>query len=70
LQPSGYKLGMMRWVGGVACTGEKRNAYKGKSEVNRLFGKPRCRWEIDKINPRLMGLMGVDWIHLAVEKCK
>ena len=57
-------------MGCVACTGEKRNAYKGKPEGKRVFGKPRFRWKNDRIIPRLMGLLGVDWIHLAVEKCK
>jgi hypothetical protein len=61
---------MMSWMGCVACTAEKRNAYKCKPEGKRLFGKPRCRWENDKISPRLTGLLGVDWILLAVEKCK
>ena len=70
MQPTGYRLGMMRCVGCVACTGEKRNAYKGNPEGKRLFGKPRCRWENDKISPRLMGLLGVDWIRQAVGKCK
>jgi ferredoxin len=29
---------MMRCVGCIACTGEKRNAYKGNPEGKRLFG--------------------------------
>jgi hypothetical protein len=36
----------MRWAGGVACMGEKRNAYRifvGKPEGKRLLGRPRRR---------------------------
>jgi len=38
----------MRWVGHVACVGEKRGTYRvlvGKPEGKRPFGRPRCRWE-------------------------
>ena len=36
----------MRWVGHVACMGEKRGVYRvlvGKPEGRRPLGRPRCR---------------------------
>jgi hypothetical protein len=36
----------MRWAGHVVCMGKMRNVYKiliGKSEGNRLAGRPRFR---------------------------
>jgi hypothetical protein len=38
----------MRWAEHVVRMGEKRNPYRflvGKSEVKRLLGRPRRRWE-------------------------
>jgi hypothetical protein len=52
----------MRWVGHVACLGEKRNVYRilmGKPEVKRPLGRPRRRWK-DNIR------MG--WIDLAQDR--
>ena len=43
----------MRWVGHVACIGERRSVHRvlvGKSAGNGPLGRPRCRWE-DNINP-------------------
>ena len=48
LQDSGL-AGHMRWVGHVACIGERRNVYRvlvGKSDGNRPLGGPWHRWEI------------------------
>jgi hypothetical protein len=38
----------MRWVGHVACVGEKTNSYRTlarKRERKRSFGRLRIRWE-------------------------
>jgi hypothetical protein len=38
----------MRWVGHVACMGERRGVYKvsvGKPEGKSPLGRPRRRWE-------------------------
>jgi hypothetical protein len=38
----------LRWIGHVACMGEKRNACRvlvGNVEGNRPLGRPRRRWE-------------------------
>jgi len=38
----------MRWVGLVACMGERRVVYRvlvGKPEGKRPLGRPRLRWE-------------------------
>jgi hypothetical protein len=56
---------MMGWVGHVARM-EKRNAYRilvGKPEGKRPLGRPRCRWV--KIDLRVIGCDGMDWIVLA-----
>jgi len=42
----------IRWVGHVACMGERRSLYRilvGKPEGKRPLGRPRLRWE-DYIN--------------------
>jgi hypothetical protein len=38
----------MKWVGQVACMGERKGAYRvlvGKSEGKRSLGRPRHTWE-------------------------
>ena len=38
----------MKWVGQVACMGERRSAYRilvGRPEGRRTLGRPRHRWE-------------------------
>jgi hypothetical protein len=43
------KSRIMIWTGYVACTGERRGAYRimvGKREGKRPLGRPRCRWGI------------------------
>jgi hypothetical protein len=56
-------------VGGACSTHGKRNAHKtlvGKPEGKKPLGKPRRRWEDNiKMNLRVMGWKGGDWIHLA-----
>jgi hypothetical protein len=56
----------MRWVGHVARTGEKRNAYRYWRESQ----KERDHWEdqdVDniKMDLREIGWDGVDWIDMA-----
>jgi hypothetical protein len=68
------KLRRMRWVGHVALTGEKRNAYRllvGKPEGRRPLGKPGHMW-MDNIKMDLLEISwgGVDWIGLAQDKDK
>jgi len=62
----------MRWVGHVACMGERRGVYMilvGKPERKRPLGRPRRRWD-DNINMGLreVGCGGVDWIDLAQDR--
>jgi hypothetical protein len=38
----------MKWVGHVACMGERTGVYRvwvGKPEGKRALGRPSCRWE-------------------------
>jgi hypothetical protein len=62
----------MRWIGHVACKGEKRNAYRilvGKPERGRRLGRPRHRWEDNiKMVLREIGWGGMDWIDLAQDR--
>jgi hypothetical protein len=54
------KLRRMRWVGHVACMGERGGVYRvvvGKPEGKRPLGRPRCSWE-DNIK---MDLQEVVW---------
>jgi hypothetical protein len=62
----------MRWVGYVARSGEKRNAYGllvGKPEGKRPLGRPRHKW-VDNIRIDLgeVGWGDVDWIGLAKDR--
>jgi len=46
------RLWRMRWVENVARMGERRDAYRvsvGEPEVNRPFGRPGHRWEVNMI---------------------
>jgi len=65
----GDKSRIMKWVGHVACTGEKRNAYRvlvGKAEGKTPIERPRCKWEDNiKIYVEEIRLEAVDWINLA-----
>ena len=60
----------MRWVGNVACIGERRGIFQvlvGKPEGKRPLGKLRHRWE-DNIKMELqeVGCGGMDWIEVAM----
>jgi hypothetical protein len=62
----------MRWAGRVAHMGEERKVYKvlvGKLEGKRPLERPRRMWE-DGIRMDLgeIGLGGVDWIQLALDR--
>jgi hypothetical protein len=61
----------MRWVGHVACTGEKRGAYRilvGRPERRRPLGRPRHRWE-DNIRMDLQEVgYDLNWIELAQDR--
>jgi hypothetical protein len=63
----------MIWAGHVARM-EKMNAYRilvGKSEGKRPLGEPRHRWVDNvKMDPREIGLCGMDWIDLAQDRVK
>jgi hypothetical protein len=52
--------------------GGKRNAYKilvGKSEGKRPLGRPRRRWVNNiKMDLRVIGWGGMDWIDLAPDR--
>jgi hypothetical protein len=62
----------MRWAGHVAGMGEKRNARRilvGKSEGRRPLGRPRRRWvENIKMDLRVIGWDGMDWVDLAQDR--
>jgi hypothetical protein len=48
-----------------------RNAYcilLGKQEEERLFGRPRLRWEGIEIGLKETGWEVVDWIHLTRDR--
>ena len=59
----------MRWVGHVACMGERIGAYRvlvGKPEGKRPLGSPRRRWENNnKMDVQEVGCGDMDWIGLA-----
>jgi hypothetical protein len=59
----------MSWTGHLARIGEKRNVYKvlvGNPEGKIPLGRPRHRWEDRiKIDLRVLGWCGRDWINLA-----
>jgi hypothetical protein len=44
--------------------------YWWEIQKERLLGRPRCRWENNKINLREIGCGGVDWIDLAQDRNK
>jgi hypothetical protein len=63
----------MKWVGHVACTGEKRNAYRlplGKPEGKKQLRRPRRRC-VNNINgwilQRLQGFIWKGLIWLRIE---
>jgi hypothetical protein len=54
--------------------GERRNAYRilvGQPEEKKPLGRPRRRWlNSIKIDLRVIGCDGVDWIDLAQDRNK
>jgi hypothetical protein len=66
------KLRRRRWVGHVTRMGEKRNAYRilvGKPEGKIPLGRPRSKWVDNvKIDLRVIGFGGMDWIDLALDR--
>jgi len=59
----------IRWVGHVACMGEKRGIYVvlvWKPEGKRPLGRSRHRREVNsKLDLQEVGCLGMDWIELA-----
>jgi hypothetical protein len=62
----------MRWVGHVACLREGRGVHRvlvGRPESKRQLGRPRRRWEDNiMLDPREIGINGVNWIWLAQDR--
>jgi hypothetical protein len=66
------KTRRMRWVGHVACMGQRRNAYRallGKPEGEKLLRRPSHRWEDNvKMDFKETGWEDGDWIDLAHDR--
>jgi hypothetical protein len=62
----------MRWAGHVACMWEGRGVYRflvGRPKGKRPLGRPRHRWEDNiKMDLRDIGIDGVNWIQLALDR--
>ena len=65
-----FKSRRKRWVGHVACMGDRRGVYRcwwGKHEGRRPLGRPRLRWEDNfKMHLQKVGCGSMDWIDLAM----
>jgi hypothetical protein len=63
------KSRQMRCAGHVACMGKVYKVLVGKPEGKRPLGRPRRRWEDGiRMDLRVIGLGGVDWIRLAQDR--
>jgi hypothetical protein len=62
----------MRWAGRVAYMEERRGVHKVlavRPEGKRPLGRPKRRWEDNiKIDLRVIGIDGTNWIWLAQDK--
>ena len=61
----------MRWAVYVARMGDRRGAYRalvGNFERKRPLGRPKRRWEGNKINLQDVGWGATDWIDLARDR--
>jgi hypothetical protein len=62
----------MRWAEHVARMGEGRGVYRfliGRPEGKRPLGRPRRRWEDNiKLDLRIIGIDGANWIRLAQDR--
>ena len=60
----------MRWVGHVACMGERRGVHRvlmGKPEGKRPLGRPRRRWEDNiKMDLQEVGRVETGWSWLRI----
>ena len=59
----------MRWAGHVACMRERRGIYRvlvGKPEGKRPLGRPRRRWDNNKMDLREVGIWtGSSWLRIG-----
>jgi hypothetical protein len=63
---------VIKWVGHVALTGERRGVYRvlvGRPGSNSALGRPRCRWKGNiTMDLQEVGWGGLDWIDLAQDR--
>jgi hypothetical protein len=67
-----YCSPIMRWVGHVACMGDRRGAYQilvGRPEGNKPLGKLRHKWKDNiRLDLQEVGWGGIDWIYLSQDR--
>jgi hypothetical protein len=60
-----------RWVGHVACMGQKRRGLVNKPGGKRLLERPECRWENSiKMDVKDTIWGGMAWLNLAEDRYK